>query len=148
MYRCVRGTHVQDKSVRQSVSVLGFLFLSARGVRAGRVGVIMVSTCCFLVLCAVLGCCCWWNRDVTLPSGWLTSFTQRREQELTGSSDTPPGPNMDCQGKQLSGGFHAVTARSYPRNTIILPFYYAVMMRIQNCNCTVWAEVIVTSLFE
>ena len=55
--------------------------------------------------------CC--NRDVTLPSVWLTSFSQRSEQELTGRH--PAGPNMGSEGKQLSerGFLLSVTGRLF-----------------------------------
>lgn len=47
-----------------------------------------VSTCCFLVLCSVAAV------TQTLPSGWLTSWSQSRELELTGCR-VPATPRSD-----------------------------------------------------
>lgn len=45
-----------------------------------------------LLPCSVFSCCC--NSNVTLPSGWLTSWSQSREPELTGCR-VPATPRSD-----------------------------------------------------
>lgn len=45
-----------------------------------------------LLPCSLFSCCC--NSNVTLPSGWLTSWSQSRELELTGCR-VPATPRSD-----------------------------------------------------
>lgn len=45
-----------------------------------------------LLPCSLFSCCC--NSNVTLPSGWLTSWSQSREMELTGCR-VPATPRSD-----------------------------------------------------